>query len=542
MSTFNQPAAIPEASLAKSAHINDLSSAIKNAFDALPNETKLALETVNYLTATGTVNTYAVTMPGIASYIDGMKVVLNVPVSNTGLSTLNVNGLGPIEIRSLDSVSLSTGVLQAGIPTEIRYSVATGYFHVFVQASAPITGSLLIVNALAELGALAETARINIGLGNVNNTSDANKPVSTATQNALNFKLDLSTLPTITSANSGQSLLVNAAGNGYITDSFAKGFRNKLLNGDFQVWQRGITLTDPIPTNFYGADRWGCVRHAFDAGMTVTQQSTQTNSKSMRVQRTAGNASTSILYIAQTLETQEVKKLAGKQVTLSFKLLKGANFSATSNIVQILILAGTGTDGNLITVSFTGQTIVANLNQVITDTSTLYTATGTVPANATQLGVWFQYTPVAGAAGAADYFEITDVQLEEGSVATPFERRSYGLELALCQRFFRRLVNNTGSHSIGNGVAISATGMQLQRYLDIEMRIAPALVLSSAADFIAINGSGGSAGTATAITLSIAKTNFVRFDVTVASGLTAGNAASCQSQNTSATLDLNAEL
>lgn len=347
--------------------------------------------------------------------------------------------------------------------------------------------------------------------------------------------------PVVTAADAGKSLIINVAGTEYLADGAAKGFRNRLLNGDFQVWQRGITLTDPISTNFYGADRWGCARTAFAAGITVTQQSTQTNSKSMRVQRTAANASTSVLFLAQTLETQEVKKLAGKQVTLSFKVLKGANFSATSNILQASILAGIGTDGNLITASFTGQTTVANLNQVITDTSTLYTVTGTVPTNATQLGVQFQYTPV-GTAGAADYFEITDVQLEESPVATPFERRFYGLELSLCQRYFVRLVDKTGNHSIGTGVAISATAMQLHRYLGVEMRIPPALTLSGAANFICINSTGGTAGAATSITLGLTKSNCVRFDVTVGSGLVAGNSASCQSQNTSATLDLNAEL
>lgn len=321
----------------------------------------------------------------------------------------------------------------------------------------------------------------------------------------------------------------------------ASAFRNKLINGDFQVWQRGTTFTDPTGlATMYTADRWAAFRGAWTAGITVTKQNVQANSSSIRVQRNSGNTSTAVMQLNQSFETIDVKKLAGKTVTLQVKALKGANFSAVSSALTVQILYGTGTDGNLGS-GFTGSTAAGTLAATLTTTNALFTLTAAIPANATQLAVQMIYTPV-GTAGAADYFEITDVQLEEGSVATSFERRPYGLELGLCQRYFVRLVDKTSNHSIGNGVAISATAMQLQRFFGVEMRIAPALVLSGAANFMCINASGGTAGTATAITLGLTKTNCVRFDVSVASGLVAGNAASCQSQNTSATLDLNAEL
>ncbi len=350
--------------------------------------------------------------------------------------------------------------------------------------------------------------------------------------------------PAVTAADAGESLILNAAGTAYLADGAAKGFRNKLLNGDFQVWQRGTTFTDPTGiANMYTADRWAAFRGAWTAGITVTQQSVQVNSKSIRVQRNSGNTSTAAMQLNQSLETIDVKKLAGKTVALQLKALKGANFSAASSALTVQIVYGTGTDGNLGS-GFTGQVAAGTLEATLTATNTQFTLTAAIPSNATQLAVQITYTPSGefGAAGAADYFEVTDVQLEESPVATPFERRFYGLELSLCQRYFVRLVDKTGNHSIGTGVAISATAMQLHRYLGVEMRIAPALTLSGAANFICINSTGGTAGTATAITLGLTKSNFVRFDVSVASGLVAGNSASCQSQNTSATLDLSAEL
>ena len=319
------------------------------------------------------------------------------------------------------------------------------------------------------------------------------------------------------------------------------GFRNKLINGDFQIWQRGTSFTDPTTnTTAYCADRWQAWRGSFTAGITTAQQTVQANSKSIRVQRNSGNASTATLNLAQTLETIEAKKLAGKSVILSFNALAGSNFSSASSLISVKIVYGTGTNQSYVT-GFTGASDAASTTKTLTTTNTKFTLTASIPANATEVAAYFYYTP-DGTASTNDYFEVTDVQLEEGSVATPFERRPYGLELALCQRYFRRLVNKAGNWSGGNGVAISTTGLQAQRFFETEMRVAPALTISAATDFIVISSTGGSSGSASAITLGITKNNFVRFDVTVGSGLTAGDACSFQSQNTSATLDLDAEL
>jgi hypothetical protein len=61
--------------------------------------------------------------------------------------------------------------------------------------------------------------------------------------------------------------------------------------------------------------------------------------------------------------------------------------------------------------------------------------TGTVPANATEIGLQFNWAPT-GTAGADDSIKITGVQLEAGLTATEFERRPIGTELALCQRYY----------------------------------------------------------------------------------------------------------
>jgi len=126
--------------------------------------------------------------------------------------------------------------------------------------------------------------------------------------------------------------------------------------------------------------------------------------------------------------------LAGKTVTLSFYARAGANYSAASNILFVQLLTATGVDQN--TTNATGITIAGSGNSTLTATWQRFSFTISVPSTSTQLFVRNSFTPT-GTAGANDYFEITGVQLELGSTATPFSRAggSIGGELALCQRY-----------------------------------------------------------------------------------------------------------
>lgn len=222
---------------------------------------------------------------------------------------------------------------------------------------------------------------------------------------------------------------------GTVSGSSATGFRNKIINGDFQIWQGGTSFTNPTnPATAYCADQWQAWRGAFTTGVTVTQQQTQTSSKGMRVQRNAGDTSAAILIIASVHESIDVVKLAGKTVTLQFKLKSGANFSSASSFINSTAYYGTGTDSTILS-GFTGLTAISGSNYTLSSSLQQFALTFTIPNNATQFGIIWSYMPT-GTAGANDWFEITDVQLEEGSVATPFERRPYGLESMLCQRYY----------------------------------------------------------------------------------------------------------
>jgi hypothetical protein len=118
---------------------------------------------------------------------------------------------------------------------------------------------------------------------------------------------------------------------------------------------------------------------------------------------------------------------------------------------------------------------------------------------------------------------ITGVQLEVGSVATPFERRDYGRELIMCQRYYQKVFLN------GNGLigfADTTTASINMYYAPTTMRGTPTLSTTGTAGDYQIRRPGVAATTCSAVpTLTSTSSDYQNFRVagTVASGLTAGN-------------------
>ena len=78
---------------------------------------------VPYTTATGSANTYAVTLnPVPTAYVDGMAIAVKINVNNTGASTININGLGAKQIKKPNSNDVSAGNLKAGSIYSMRYN------------------------------------------------------------------------------------------------------------------------------------------------------------------------------------------------------------------------------------------------------------------------------------------------------------------------------------------------------------------------------------------------------------------------------------
>jgi hypothetical protein len=243
--------------------------------------------------------------------------------------------------------------------------------------------------------------------------------------------------------------------------------KNFIRNGSFEVWQRGTSIAPSgSSAGTLSADRWRGRRAGGVAGMTMARTAGLLNGSryAMRWQRDSGNTDTSIMYLAHYITTEDATRMAGKTMRLSLVAQAGANFSPTSSLISAAILTGTGTDElpSLLSSYATGPATAAgggNFNP--TTTAARYEiGTFTMPAGMTEAYLRLACAPV-GTAGAADYVDLDDVQLEivdsTDQIATPFERIPFAEELAYCQRFYRKsflyptapaqnVGNNTGEH------------------------------------------------------------------------------------------------
>jgi hypothetical protein len=214
------------------------------------------------------------------------------------------------------------------------------------------------------------------------------------------------------------------------------GSRNAIINGNFDVWQRGTstgTWIAPI-TNYYWADRWvvnsngsggagSLSQQAFTVGQTAVPGE-PTYFQRWQITAAATGQTTGNCWVEQRIE--DVRTLAGQTATVSFYA------QGTGTLPNIYLSQTFGTGGSAqvsytlasnvaLNASWTKYTYTVNLSSIsgkTIGTNHYVNLTFMVPINAT-------YT-----------FDLAQVQLEPGTVATPFERRSIGQELALCQRYY----------------------------------------------------------------------------------------------------------
>lgn len=230
--------------------------------------------------------------------------------------------------------------------------------------------------------------------------------------------------------------------------------RNLLINGGFDVWQAGAGGSASIAgtaSRVRTADCWWAVRAASATGYTVSQQTGTVNRYALKWQRDNANASTAIMYLAQSLETANVewmKRGTPPTCYLSFYAKSGANYSGGNLTVDVV--RGTGSDQNVLD-TYTGATTLATLSQAITSTLTRYSVAVPIDTSTNELGVRFSWTP-SGVAGADDSVTLENVQLEVASAATAFEYLPFADTLARCQRYYFKTfpydiapAQNTGS-------------------------------------------------------------------------------------------------
>jgi hypothetical protein len=350
--------------------------------------------------------------------------------------------------------------------------------------------------------------------------------------------------------NNGDTLLADSSATTGLRWSGANQ-RNPIINSGFDIWQRGTSFTGSN-TYIYTADRWAW-RDTSGGSNSLGQVTTSLPtgfSYALRFGRANAATTTSAQRFGTAIETIDSIPYADKTVTLSFYAKKGANFSPTG--VSVYLVSGTGTNQaiNGTTGGWDSYTGVAYPIDQTLSSSTLttswvrYSYTGTVASTATELAIYFASSGV-GTAGADDYFYLTGLQLDIGSVALPYRRAGGTLqgELAAAQRYYQRVYGNGVSSGLGAGLVDTTTQAQIKFPFKVTMRTNPTALETSGTTSDYIVKTGGAVTTVSVVpTFTAATTEEIVTTWTVASGLTVGQAAFGRSGASTAYLGWSAEL
>jgi hypothetical protein len=250
-------------------------------------------------------------------------------------------------------------------------------------------------------------------------------------------------------------------------------FRNKLINGDFRVWQRGTSFSAISPQ--YIADRW-LVQHAAAAlTCAYTRQTTSSFGISayyLRIARTAGTSVT-VHQLSQRIEG--ARTFAGKKVTVSIT----AQDATAATVLNVGLRQVFGTGG-----SPTAAVNLTNQNITLSGTVTTYALTFDVPsvASATFGSNGDDYLELVINLPLAANFQVDllKAQVEEGTVATTFEDRPIGLELSLCKRYFYNFLNGAAPRWVGVAGTTTAYS-RLGGPHPVPMRAAPVVSMTGTA-------------------------------------------------------------
>jgi hypothetical protein len=218
------------------------------------------------------------------------------------------------------------------------------------------------------------------------------------------------------------------------------GFRNRIINGNFYFWQRGTSTT--ATGNTYLADRW---LSACSTGGTVSQETSSLPTGSRYAWKFVASASNSFFQMGQQIEYGNCIDFQNTTVTISF-MARAVTATAGSTALIFRTRTIAGVDGVCL---FAGTNVDSALT--LTTSWTRYTVTRTLPATFGSLSL--EFALISHVSG--DGIMLAQVQIEPGAVATPFERRPIGTELALCQRYFQVLtaLRLSGYTTVGNELA-----------------------------------------------------------------------------------------
>ena len=321
---------------------------------------------------------------------------------------------------------------------------------------------------------------------------------------------------------------------------------NALINGQFAVAQRGTSFTSGSNNDTdYTLDRWKLFSDGNDV-VDVTQETTTVPTNRQYAIALDVETANKKFGIAQIIEQKNCVNLIGETVTLSFQ----AKVSATTNLdnVKAAIIAWDGTADSVtadmisawgvegtdptLAANFTYENTPANLN--LTTSYATYSVTASVDTASAKNIIVFIWSDVT-TTSAGEFLYLSDVKLEAGQTATPFEHEDYGTTLAKCQRYYY-LYKNDGDNKF-NAICGSSSSntIQVAAVHPVEMRAAGSISSSNLHHLI--NGlSNGDR------TVSSTEHNTKNFQLSLAFTHTAGRDAGRLQTNSGQSIEVSAEL
>ena len=245
------------------------------------------------------------------------------------------------------------------------------------------------------------------------------------------------------------------------------GRRNLIINGGMQHWQRSTSasVSSSNGNSYLACDRWMTIFDVANSATATISQSTDVPSgqgfKYSQLHTVTAADTVTLSAFRYILEGYDHANILGNWVTVSFwfKASVAGNYSynhhvisnggfmkqfnyPTANVWQkVEMTYYVPEDAIYNTSSGIGSRlyVVLGASGVVSSTAEYPSWNGSA---ATKYGLSSNQVALNTISGASA--QITGVQLELGKVATPFEHRSYGEELALCQRYYEQL-NGTGA-------------------------------------------------------------------------------------------------
>ena len=231
-----------------------------------------------------------------------------------------------------------------------------------------------------------------------------------------------------------------------IANTVNLGRRNLLINGNFDVWQRATSYTDVAGIWKYGhADRWNGHNDGANAG-TWSQSTVVPNAGSTYSMLMTGASTVTNTNFSQRIESTSLKGIRERN---SFTVSGYVRSATAGKVIHCHALCPTATDNyagytqhNLVmsSVTISGNGGAGTSQITLTDANTWYyfTMTKTSATSLTNFDKGYAvFFGIIGQTSTSHQVYMSQLQVEAGDTATPFEHRSLAEELSLCQRYYQ---------------------------------------------------------------------------------------------------------